>query len=86
MRTCTQTYKEAYKGSLKHDTNVRESFGQTIYILKLKKVVMKIKQNKKHALCTTQVRQIKQVQSVLQCVAVCCSVLQCVAVCCSVLQ
>ena len=25
-------------------------------------------------------------QSVLQCVAVCCSVLQCVAVCCSVLQ
>jgi len=27
-----------------------------------------------------------QFQSVLQCVAVCCSVLQCVAVCCSVLQ
>jgi len=25
-------------------------------------------------------------ESVLQCVAVCCSVLQCVAVCCSVLQ
>ena len=26
------------------------------------------------------------IQSVLQCVAVCCSVLQCAAVCCSVLQ
>ena len=27
-----------------------------------------------------------QVESVLQCVAVCCGVLQCVAVCCNVLQ
>jgi len=28
----------------------------------------------------------KEVNRVIQCVAVCCSVLQCVAVCCSVLQ
>jgi len=30
--------------------------------------------------------EVSQTDSVLQCVAVCCSVLQCVAVCCSVLQ
>jgi len=34
--------------------------------------------------CYTQ--STHKVESVLQCVAVCCSVLQCVAVCCSVLQ
>jgi len=84
MRTCTQTYKEAYKGSLKHGTNIRESFGQTMYIFEIEKGGYEDETEQETR--TTQVGEIKQVQSVLQCVAVCCSVLQRVAVCCSVLQ